>query len=102
MRMSLHGAAAHRVTARLTDAPLRAQLREARARLDGLSARLESVSHTQVLARGYALVFDAAGHPVVAAAQVRPAAALRIRFSDGEVRATAAGKGEGRQGALPL
>jgi exodeoxyribonuclease VII large subunit len=95
-------AAGSRVVHRFSDAPLRAQLRESRARLDGFSARLESVSHEKVLARGYALVFDAAGHPVVTAASVRPAAALRIKFSDGEVRATAAGKGDARQRALPL
>jgi exodeoxyribonuclease VII large subunit len=70
--------------------------------LEGLSARLESVSHVQVLARGYALVSDAAGRPIVSATAVRPSATLRIRFADGEVRATAAGRGDSRQGALPL
>ena len=100
---SARAAEAARITHRLTDAPLRARLREAQARLEGLSARLESVSHVQVLARGYAMVFDAAGHPLVTAASVRPAASLRIRFADGEVRATAEGRGrDSRQGALPL
>ncbi|MBV9537309.1 MAG: exodeoxyribonuclease VII large subunit [Acidisphaera sp.] len=77
-------------------------LAQRRARLEGFSARLDSVSHVAVLARGYALVFDASGHPVTEAASVRPHAALRIRFADGEVRATAAGRGDARQGALPL
>ena len=97
-------AVAARVLPRLTDAPLRARLREARARLDGLAGRLDSVSYERVLARGYALVSDASGHPVTAAKAVKPGAALRLRFADGEVRATAAGgkASEQRQHSLPL
>jgi exodeoxyribonuclease VII large subunit len=90
------------VTPRLNDAALRAGLREARARLDGLAARLASVSPDAVLARGYVQVFDASGHVLTTAAAVRPASALRLRFSDGEVRATAAPRGDARQSALPL
>ncbi len=102
-----HGVAARaaeaaRVIHRLSDAPLRAQGREARARLDGLSARLESVSHARVLARGYAMVFDMGGHPLTRATAVRPGCAVAIRFADGEVRATTAGRIDGRQGALPF
>jgi exodeoxyribonuclease VII large subunit len=90
--------------ARLTEAPLRARLRHARAELDGLSARLESVSHTAVLARGYALVFDGVGHPLTSAAAVRPGARLSLRFADGEVGATAdrRGRSEPAQGTLGL
>jgi len=62
---------------------------------------LESVSHKAVLARGYALVFDAAGHPLTTAAAVKPGAGLRISFADGDVRATASG-GVGRQAVLDL
>jgi exodeoxyribonuclease VII large subunit len=94
-------ALAARVLPRLTAAPVEARLREARARLEGFSARLESVSHKAVLARGYAAVFGADGHPLTKAAAVKPGAALRIAFADGEVRATAA-KEDKRQGALPL
>jgi exonuclease VII large subunit len=47
------------------------------------------------------MVFDGAGVPVTRAAAVKPGAALRIDFADGEVKATAAG-GARRQGALPL
>jgi exodeoxyribonuclease VII large subunit len=97
----LRSAQAARVLPRLTDAPIRARLREARARLDGLGARLESVSHHAVQARGYALVFDAKGTPITLAAGVKPGAALRISFADGEVRATASG-GSARQTTLPL
>ncbi len=88
---------------RLTDAPLRASLREAHARLAGLAGRLESVSPDAVLARGYARVSDASGAPITRAAAVKPGAALRLRFADGEVRATVSGgRDGGRQGALPL
>ena len=86
---------------RLTPAPVEGRLREAYAKLEGLSARLESVSHKAVLARGYAAVFSGDGHPVTAAAAVKPGAALRIDFADGSVRATAA-RDDKRQGALPL
>jgi exodeoxyribonuclease VII large subunit len=94
-------ALAARVLPRLTAAPVEARLREARARLEGLSARLESVSHKAVLARGYAAVFGADGVALTKAAAVKPGAALRIDFSDGSVRATAA-RDDKRQGALPL
>lgn len=94
---------AGRTTARLTPAPLAAQLRESRARLDGLAARLASVSPEAVLARGYALVSDAAGHPVTSAAAVKPGARLAVRFADGTVGVTAGGAGKASgQGVLAL
>ena len=94
---------ANRTLVRLTDAPLRSALREARARLEGTSARLESVSPLAVLQRGYAVVSDAAGHALTHAADVAPGARLRLRFADGEVRATADGGGKTtRQGRLPI
>jgi len=94
---------AGRTLARLTDAPLRAGLREARAHLAGMGGRLASVSPDAVLKRGYALVFDGAGRPLTAAAAIKPGAPLRLRLADGEVRATAdGGKPASRQGSLPL
>jgi exodeoxyribonuclease VII large subunit len=94
---------AGRILGRLTDGVPRAALREARARLDGTAARLESVSPLAVLARGYALVTDPAGAPITKAAVVKAGAKLRLRFADGEVRATADGGRPGdRQGMLPL
>jgi exodeoxyribonuclease VII large subunit len=94
---------AGRVLGRLTDSVPRAALREARARLEGTAARLESVSPLAVLARGYALVTDPAGAPITQAAVVKPGAKMRLRFADGEVRATADGGRPGdRQGMLPL
>jgi exodeoxyribonuclease VII large subunit len=53
-----------------------------------------------VLARGYALVADAAGHKLTSAKAVQPGAGLVLTFADGQVRATAASKS--RQGSLPL
>jgi exodeoxyribonuclease VII large subunit len=92
-----------RVLARVTPAPLRARLREARAQLDGAAGRLESVSPLAVLQRGYALVTDPLGHPLTTAASVQPGARVRLRFADGEVGATADGGGKPeRQGRLSL
>ena len=90
-----------RVLTRVSPAPLQAQIREARARLEGTAGWLEAVSPLAVLQRGYALVTDPSGHPLTNAAAVRPAARLRIRFADGEVNATA-DSGPARQGQLPL
>jgi exodeoxyribonuclease VII large subunit len=91
-----------RSLARLSDAPLRASLREARARLHGSAARLEAVSPMAVLARGYVLVTDRAGHPLTSATEVAPGAPLRLRFADGEVGARADGVKPGLQGSLLL
>jgi exodeoxyribonuclease VII large subunit len=85
---AIHNSAG-RTLGRLSDAPLRASLREAQARLGGTAARLDSVSPLAVLRRGYAVVSDAAGRPLTAAAAVTPGARLRLRFADGEVGATA-------------
>ena len=70
---------------RLSDSLVRAPLREAAARLEGFAARLDSVSHHGVLARGYAAVFDRAGQPVTRAQWVKPGAELTVAFADGEV-----------------
>jgi exodeoxyribonuclease VII large subunit len=93
-------ATAMAVAPRLTPAPLAARLREQRARLEGAAARLEGASYASVLARGFALVRDAAGHPITSAAAVKPRATLVLRFADGETSVTA--REATRQGALPL
>ena len=94
---------ANSILARLSAAPVRAGLREARARLDGTGARLESVSPLAVLQRGYALVSDPAGHPLTSAGAVTPGARLKLRFADGAVGATADRARPGdRQGDLGL
>ena len=88
--------------ARLSPAPLAASLREGRARLEGLSARLHSVSYETVLARGYVLVSDTGGHPVTRAASVAAGAKLTIRFADGERAVRALGEAQTRQGELGI
>jgi exodeoxyribonuclease VII large subunit len=64
--------------------------------LEGLAARLESASYTSVLARGFALVRDAKGAPVVAAGAIAPGQPLRLTFADGEVGVSADGTRQGR------
>jgi exodeoxyribonuclease VII large subunit len=99
---TIHNAAG-RTLGRLSDAPLHAGLREARANLAGVAGRLEAVSPLAVLQRGYAVVSDAAGHPLTSAGAVKPGARLRLRFADGEAGATAdGGRKPDRQGRLPF
>jgi exodeoxyribonuclease VII large subunit len=64
--------------------------------LDRLEARmlhsgqlLTALSYRSVLARGFALVRNEAGHPLHAAADVEAGARLDLEFSDGRVAATA-------------
>ena len=58
-------------------------------KLTFLGQRLESVSHHAVLARGYALVRDADGAPILRAGAVTAGQEMTIEFSDGHVRASA-------------
>ena len=98
-----HRIDAARTLPRLTDVPVRAQLRERVARLDGMVARLQAADPRAVLARGYVLVTDPAGHPVTSAAAVRPAARMRLEFADGAVEVQqVGGRGERRQGVLGI
>jgi exodeoxyribonuclease VII large subunit len=59
---------------------------------------LQVMSYKSVLARGFAVVRDAAGKPVRAAALIHPGAALAIEFADGDVKVQAIA--ETRQGSL--
>jgi len=52
-------------------------------RLEGLVLRLENLSYKRVLARGYALVRDAAGEAVTLAAAAVPGMRVAIEFQDG-------------------
>ncbi|MCC2097276.1 MAG: exodeoxyribonuclease VII large subunit [Hyphomicrobiales bacterium] len=78
------------LTARLAPAFARS-VAHRRARLSSLVQVFNSLNYTNVLARGYALVRDAAGAPVRAASAVSAGMALEIEFSDGRVNATANG-----------
>lgn len=75
--------------ARFAATPVQALLREKRARLEGLGARLEGVSYHAVLSRGFALVQDPEGAPLTTAEAVPPGARLTLTFVDGTVGATA-------------
>ena len=98
-----HRIDAGRTLARVSEAPLRSQFREAAVRLEGLGARLQAADPRAVLARGYALVTDLAGHPVTSAAAIRPAARLKLEFGDGTVEVQrVAEAGSKRQGSLGL
>lgn len=95
------GRAAAPALTRLSPAPVQALIRQKRAVLEGLSARLESASYQSVLARGFALVRDADGHAVTAAKSVSPGQALRLTFADGDVRAQAEGAPARKKGSAP-
>ncbi len=75
--------------------------RERRARLSGLAAQLESVSPQAVLARGYVLVRDEAGHAVTLGAALKPGTKLSLTFADA-VRDVRVERDRPAQGALGL
>ncbi len=56
-------------------------------RVDQLGKLLESYSFHSVLSRGFALVRDQDGHPVLAAASTAPGDTISIEFADGRIGA---------------
>lgn len=62
------------------------------ARLDSLGKLLDSYSFKGTLARGFALVREASGMPVLSAAAATPGTAVSIEFGDGTVGATIDGE----------
>ncbi|MGL4496185.1 MAG: exodeoxyribonuclease VII large subunit, partial [Beijerinckiaceae bacterium] len=77
---------------RLTSAVAAKQSHEG-ARLEGLAKLLGSLSYRSVLDRGYAVVRDSAGRPVMRAAAIGPGAVLSIEFADAAVPAMARPQG---------
>jgi exodeoxyribonuclease VII large subunit len=59
-----------------------------RARLNHLSAQLQALSPTNILERGYALVFDQDGNLVKDATQVTPGSDIRAQVAKGQITAT--------------
>ncbi|MEH2491225.1 exodeoxyribonuclease VII large subunit [Bradyrhizobium sp. AZCC 2230] len=59
------------------------------ARVENSGKLLSALSYRGVLARGFALVRDEAGHPLHSADTVGPGARVEIEFADGRVGATA-------------
>ncbi|CCD98808.1 putative exonuclease VII, large subunit OB-fold nucleic acid binding domain (fragment) [Bradyrhizobium sp. STM 3809] len=79
-------------TERLADRASRAlatSILRLRARTDHAGQLLSALSYRSVLARGFALVRDEAGHPLHQAAGIESGAALSIEFADGRIAATA-------------
>ncbi|RTL48383.1 MAG: exodeoxyribonuclease VII large subunit [Bradyrhizobiaceae bacterium] len=70
----------------------KAVIEQRRTRLSHIGQLLAALSYKGVLSRGFALVRDAQGHPLHAAADVIPGAALNIEFADGRVDALAQGE----------
>jgi exodeoxyribonuclease VII large subunit len=87
-RLSLHGEALQRLRRR-ADQSLDIAMERRRLRLAQGWRLADTLSHRSVLKRGFALVRDAAGQPVHAAAAVSPGDALSIEFADGGVEVTA-------------
>ncbi len=100
--VALHRRGAGATLARLSPSALASLAREARTRLQAAGARLDSASYEKVLERGFALIADGSGHPITRAAEIRPGAALQLRFADGIVRANAEAKGNPAQASLPF
>jgi exodeoxyribonuclease VII large subunit len=59
--------------------------------LERAAGLLSALSYHGVLARGFALVRDAGGHPIRTATAVAPGAALDIEFADGRAAVVATG-----------
>ncbi len=99
---AMRNAAAQRALERLAgnerlSAAARRVVADRRRRLEALAPRLESVSHRNVLARGYAVVRGAAGLLRDAEA-ARRAGRFAIRFHDGDVDARVAGAARTQRG----
>ncbi len=59
-----------------------------RARVDHLTAQLHALSPTNILERGYALVFDAHGKLVKDSSQVKAGEEIRTQVAKGKIKAT--------------
>ena len=81
--------------------------------LDSAGKLLESFSYRKVLERGYAVIRDANGHPVVSVSSARPGTPLAVEFGDGTAQVVVQGDSmpptpkprksspqDGRQGSL--
>ncbi|MGA8866067.1 MAG: exodeoxyribonuclease VII large subunit [Candidatus Sulfotelmatobacter sp.] len=69
-------------------AAMRHMLLQQRVRVERMTTALEALSPLAILERGYALVFDGAGHLVKDAAAVQAGEEIRARVARGEIQAT--------------
>ena len=80
-------------SARLVPSLVLRRIAESRLAVDGLARMAEQLSPARVLARGYAIVRDGQGKPLMTAAAARAADALEIEFSDGRLATGGPGAG---------
>jgi exodeoxyribonuclease VII large subunit len=69
-------------------AAMRNQLLQQKVRIERMGRALEMLSPLAILDRGYALVFDGAGHLLKDATQVNAGDAITARLARGEIQAT--------------
>ena len=101
-RVLEHEARAVAQAGRRLDPAVNRLLAERRQRLSAQAKLLASLSYRGVLARGFALVTDEAGHLVRAASAIAPAQPLSLEFADGSVPVVAgAGPAAGAPVAPP-
>ena len=86
-----------RTSGRLTPANLKSRIEHLKSRVGSLAQLIEAYSYHKVLDRGFALVRDAAGSPVRAAAALGAGAHIEIEFADGRVDAVTGGKTPARK-----
>ncbi|MBM3962058.1 MAG: exodeoxyribonuclease VII large subunit [Planctomycetes bacterium] len=86
LRLQRHGSELRAAGVRATTGASRA-LERGTARLEQQAMRLRLLDPRSVLARGFALVRDAAGAVLPAAMRVRPGQEIQVQFRDGRARA---------------
>ncbi len=77
---------------RRSDQAMRHRLEKYHNRAQELARLMETLSHTSVLKRGFAIVLNDQGLPVKAAVAVQSGENLTLRFNDGDVSAIATGE----------
>jgi exodeoxyribonuclease VII large subunit len=77
---------------RLLPALLERRVADGRERSAVLWRMAEQLSPERVLQRGYAIIRDDKGKPVMRAAAVKPASDLEVQFADGRVNVVSSGK----------
>ena len=94
---------AHERAAAALERGLAAVLASKAAMVERTGKLLDALGYRRVLARGFALVRDAAGSPVRSAAAVRHGATLDVEFADGRVEVMPVGRGRsGSAKAQPM
>jgi exodeoxyribonuclease VII large subunit len=75
-------------------ATMRSRLQRMRSGVEQAQGKLNALSPLNILERGYALVFDAAGNLVKEAKQVKPGEEIRARVHRGQIRSKVEGTDE--------